>query len=367
MKNQLLAFGLVAAAGIASAVAQGVVGANDDAATTAQPAFGTPMPVVQTTILTAAPDRLSRQFFGQVRARETVDLAFEVGGTLRRLIPEEGMRVVAGETIAQLRLDPLERAVARAELQLEMATREAERAAQLAARAVGPEIRAEDAANARDLAEVALRDARAALAVATLTAPFDGVVAQRIAAAHGIVAPGQPVLRLHDMSEVRVEIAVPERLLANFGGLDDVHFSAHAEPDWVAPLRLVAVRPETDRVGQSFRVTLAFEGSGGAGLLPGASVSVRAEVLVPGGGGGMTVPAAALLARNNRQAEVVVLEDRAEGPVARRMPVQVTAPGGDAFRIDGLPEGAEVVVMGAHRLVDGQAVRRFAPLTQPEN
>lgn len=245
-----------------------------------------------------------------------------------------------------------------------MATREAERTAQLAARAVGPETRAEDAATLRDLAHVALRDARAALADATLTAPFDGLVALRIAAEHASVAPGQPVLRLHDMSEVRVEIAVPERLVAAAGGLGDPRFVARLRPGRAAPQRLVAFQPQTDRVGQSYRVTLAFAETDGAGLLPGASITVTASL--PAAEGGMTVPATALLALSDRGAEVLVLEDRAGGTFVRRVPVTVTAPSGDGFRIEGLPEGAEIVASGAHRLHDGQAVRRFAPLARSE-
>ncbi len=362
MKKQLFALGIIFVAGSAYAVAQGAIGPVGPTPEVVVPALETPVPVVRTVVLRSAPDTLSRQFFGQVRARETVDLSFEVGGTLHRLIPEEGTRVAAGQMIAQLRTDAFERAVARAELQFEMAAREAERAGQLAARAVGPGTRAEDAATARDMAEVALRDARAALTDATLTAPFDGLVAVRIASEYSSVAPGQPVLRLHDLSQVRIEIAVPERLIAAAGGLGDVRFDARLASGRDVPLSLVAFQPETDRVGQSYRVTLALNAADGAGLLPGASVTVT--VTLPAPDVGMTVPATALLARNDRQAEVFVMQG---GSTVHRVPVTVTAPTGNGFRIEGLPEGAEVVAMGAHRLRDGQAVRRFAPQTYSEN
>jgi RND family efflux transporter MFP subunit len=319
-----------------------------------------PAPMVRTAVLSAPSARQSRQFFGQVRARETVDLALQVGGTLERLIPEEGMRVARGETLARLRLDPFERAVARAELQRDMARREAERARDLADRAVGPLTRAEDAETARDLAEVALRDARAALEDAVLTAPFDGLVAARLVAEHSSVAAGQPVLRLHDMSQVRVDLSLPERLFAAAGGLEQVRFTAALFGEEVA-LDVVAFQPEASRVGQSFRVTLSVPAGAAAGLVPGASLTVLASVPMPAAG--LAVPAEAVLTANDRSTSVFVVEGAEDDLRVRQVPVQVTTPDGTTLQVVGVPEGAEIVTAGVHRLQDGQRVRRFAALT----
>lgn len=106
-------------------------------------------PTVRTMIVEAAPLTISHQFFGRVRARETVDLAFEVGGRLALLVPEEGVRIAVGDTIAELERDVLERGVARAELQFDMAAREAARTRALAKSATGAATRAEDAETAR--------------------------------------------------------------------------------------------------------------------------------------------------------------------------------------------------------------------------
>lgn len=364
MKKQTLAFVILLVAGTGAVFTDAGLGLATDAAPPTAAANNSVPPLVRTIIVEAAPDTLSRQFMGRVVARETVDLAFEVGGTLRRLLPEEGARVQTGETIAQLRLDPFERAVARAELQHEMAAREAARTRDLAARGVTPETRAEDSETSRDLAEVALRDAQAALEDATLMAPFDGIVAARLAPEHASVAPGQPVLRLHDLSEMRVEIAIPERLFTAAGGLEGLRFAAGLPGGGAADLRLVAFQSETASVGQSYRVTLALPPDAGGMLLPGASMMVTASVSARETG--VPVPATALLATTNRRAEVMVLTGDT-APVVRRMPVTVTAPSGSAFMIEGLPARAEIVTAGAHLLRDGQEVRRFTPLTSTED
>lgn len=318
-------------------------------------------PAVRTMTVASPTSTAERQFFGRVRARETVDMAFEVGGALERLIPEEGMRVPRGAIIAQLRLDPFERAVARATLDRDLAAREVARARRLAETAAGPASRAEDAEIALDLAEVALRDARAALDDATLTAPFDALVAVRIAAQHASVSPGEPVLRLHDMSETRVSVAIPERLLAAAGGLDALRFAARLPTGDATPLRLVAYQSEADGVDQSFRVTLAFDEDAPPGLMPGASVTVRVSTPV-NGPPGASVPAEALVAGNDRSAAVFVLEADGDALVTRRRSVQVGSATGAGFLVEGLSPGEEIVAAGAHRLRDGQRVRRFAAL-----
>ncbi|REC54144.1 efflux RND transporter periplasmic adaptor subunit [Rhodosalinus sediminis] len=322
-----------------------------------------PLPAVRTYVVASPSETVTRQFFGQVRARETVDLSFDVGGTMTLLAPEEGERVARGDVLAQLDLDPYERAVERAALSLEMATREALRAATLAERQVGAATRAEDAATARDMADVALRDARAALADATLRAPFDGLVAVRLTPAFSAVSPGLPVVRVHDLSEVRVEIALPEQLFQQIGALEQIGFTADLPGGPDAALRLVAFQPDTDRVGQSYRVTLAFEDA--VDVLPGASVTVRATIPAPPQG--VQIPASALLAGNARDASVLALVPQDEAFVLRRQPVTVIAGAGSRFSVEGLPAGTEIVAAGAHLLREGQTVRRFTGLTTSED
>jgi membrane fusion protein, multidrug efflux system len=347
--------GLVARVALASGFALGL----SDVAL----AQTSPQPAVRTMVVEAPAQMMTRQFFGKVHARETVDLSFDVGGTMTLLVPEEGQRVAAGDVLAQLDLDPFARAVEQADLSLTMAAREAMRAATLAASQAGAATRAEDAATLRDMAEVSLRDAQAALDDATLRAPFDGLVALRITPAFSAVSPGQPVLRLHDMSEVRVEFALPERVFQQVGSLDAIAFAALLPHGGEAPLRLVAFQPETDVVGQSYRVTLAFEDTP-SGLLPGASVTVRASV--PVSAPPALIPASALLAGNDRSAAVLTLVPAGDAFVLQRQPVTVTAQDGASFAVEGLPAGSEIVSAGAHLLRDGQTVRRFTGLTTAE-
>ncbi len=311
---------------------------------------------------------LARSFFGRIVARETVDLSFEVNGRLEVLDVTEGDQVIEGEVLAQLDLAPFERAVERAELSLLQAERDAERANALARSNATSRVQADDAETARDLAEVALREARDDLEDATIRAPYTGLVASRIAANFSNVSAGQPILRLHDMSQVRVEIDVPERLIQRVGNPERIDFSASLPAiGGDVPLELVEFQAETAAIGQSYVVTLALPAVRLASLLvPGASVTVTATL--PGARDGLSLPASAVLSGPDRDAAVLAFEPTgAEEGTLRRVAVNIRSETGTEFIVDGLPQGTEIVGAGAHLLREGQAVRRYTGLTVEED
>ncbi len=303
-----------------------------------------------------------RTFFGRIVARETVDLSFEVRGELIRFPVTEGERIAEGQVLASLDLAPFERAVERGEILLEQADRALARALALVARNVSTRVQAEDAETARDLQDVELREARDDLDDAVIRAPFDGLVATRLTANFSHVEPGQPVVRLHDMSEVHVEIDVPERLFLQVSDPEAVSFFAllPGRPDRV-PLRLVEFHAQTDAIGQTYLVVLALPAIDHIGLIPGASVTVIAALATADPA--PTVPSSALVVAADRSAQVLVFRETGgtRGTVDA-VPVSVVSHIGTELVVDGLPAGAEIVAAGAHLLRPGQVVRRYVGL-----
>ena len=340
---------------------------------------GDPAPVPAVRLIEAgrAAAPASRTFFGRVAARETVELSFEVGGRLVSFPVREGGTVPRGAELARLDLDPFERASERAALARDQAERDLERATRLAASDAASEVQAQNTRTQRDLADVELRDARAALADARLAAPFDAVVAERLAATFSNVTPGQPIVRLHDMSEVRVDIEVPERLLLQAGDPGAVRFSGILPGGGETPLELAEFEAQTGRVGQSFRVSLVIPAARAAGLIPGASMSVTASL---GGAeaGGTVLPLSAIVPDEDGAFGVMVFHpDGPDGPDdagdgedgdghVERRPVEVVARGGTTFEVEGLDPGTRIVEVGGHLLGDGARVRIYDGLTVEE-
>jgi membrane fusion protein, multidrug efflux system len=306
-----------------------------------------------------------RVFFGQIAARETVDLSFEVGGRLIMFDAQEGQFVQQGSQIAAMDLAPFERAVERATLQLAQANRDLTRAQTLVQSNAASATQAENAETARDLAAVALREAVAALDDATLTAPFRALVASRLTPNFANVSPGQPIVRLHDMSEVRVEIDVPERLFQSVSDVAGLQFVG-TSPLFAGevPLILREFNAETQSIGQSFRVTLALPSAQvPATIIPGASMTVTARLRNADAATVLLPPSA--VAMTNDGAHVMVYTPNADsgnGTVGL-VSVNVASTNGTQLIVTGIDPDQLIVSAGLQMLQNGETVRPFTGLS----
>ncbi len=326
-----------------------------------------PRPVKLMTLESGAGE-MTREFYGRVRARETVDLAFQVGGQINEFPVAQGAPLAKGAMIAQLNLTPFRREVQRARIDLDKAERDVARLSQLAGNIVA-EVEVRNARTTADLARIRADEARERLDDATLTTQFDALVARREVANFTTVTAGQPVVRLHDMSELNVDISVPEVLFrsAPEGGAT---FSARfpGEQD-TFEMVLREFEAETAAVAQTYELTLAFTGEVPTWVLPGASVTVTGRAARQGGAQ-MLIPETAITFDADRQPGVMVFtpsggdEAANEGTVAWT-PIQMTLRDDTRINVTEGPEpGTEIVAAGASQVRDGQTVRRFTGLAQ---
>lgn len=335
---------------------------------------GDPAPLRAVKLIKAGGDtaQLERTFFGQVAALETVDLSFEVGGRLTMFDAQEGQFVESGVQIAALEKAGFERAVERAELELAQAERALSRAQTLAQSNAGSETQAENALTARDLAAVSLREARDALADAVLVAPFKALVASRLTPNFSNVTPGQPIVRLHDMSEVRVEINVPERLFQSRGSADAIAFFGRS-PLFAGevPLQLREFNAETQSIGQSYRVTFALpQAEVPAAIIPGASMTVVARFGGPGDTQMVLPPSAVEMTGDTAQVMVYTPAgngaddgDGGETGTVSWLPVDISSANGTQIIVSGLDPETLIVAAGIQLLHEGDVVRPFLGLS----
>lgn len=309
---------------------------------------------------TSADDEERRVFYGRVVARETLDLAFQVGGQIVEMPIEEGAFMSAGDLVAKMDQEPFELALEDAAAQRDQAARLVDRYKQLVGSAVA-KTNLQDAETQLELAEIGLRNAQREMTNATLLAPFDAIVAARLEPNFSTVANGTPVVRLHDMSDLRIEIDVPEQLFQRAGKDSEVAmFAEFTANETRYPLEVREFNAETVQVGQTYTLTLGMEPQEGLNILPGSSAKVTA--LLNSGGAGIQVPASAIIVENDNTASVMVFTptDAQEGTVAKTaVEIEPTSTGHVAI-LSGLESGQEYVAIGADRLTDGESVRRFA-------
>ncbi len=317
-------------------------------------------PLVKLTQVNSGAAQVQRVFFGKAVARKTVDLAFQVSGQIVDLDLTEGAQLANGSVVAQMDLEPFELALEQAQVNAAQALRLVQRYEQLAGSSVA-ETNLEDARTALQLADVAVRSAKRDLEHATLHAPFDAIVATRLVPNFSTVMAGTPVVRLHDMSELRIEIDVPETVFQRAGRDPDVTLEAKfPASDQLYPLVIREFNAETADIGQTYSITLGMPLPKEFVVLPGSSAQVTATLKTDGHS--IEVPKSAIVIGNDNQPHVMVFDPpgAAQGTVTRR-PVEITPTDrGTVQIVSGLSDGEEIVVSGAGQLDDGAAVRRFA-------
>jgi RND family efflux transporter MFP subunit len=301
-----------------------------------------------------------REFVGRVEARLSVDLAFQVGGRLADFPVSEGQQITEGDRVAALETQDFERALREAGVGLQQARQTLERQQTLHDRGIASDAALEDAQTNYDLRAVAVDNARQNLAYATIEAPFDGLVARRVVDNYTTVAGGQPVVRLQDVSELRLAIQVPERTLALINPDMIVEITARFPflPDQSFELEFRELVSEPDQASQTYTALFALPNDIPANILPGMTASVRiiteegAEDIAQG----VRAPVSALVAQSDGSF-IVWVYDPLEGRVHSRL-VGLGPVSGDTVMIEtGLNAGEQIVTAGVTSVFEGMAIR----------
>ena len=305
----------------------------------------------------------TREYPGQVRAAEEVQLSFEAPGRLIELNAREGQRMTAGALIAALDPRDFEAERDRVRARRNETRADLERNRTLYER---------DAISLRDLevvqrqfevSEANLAQAEKALADTRLYAPFDGRIAGRLVENRENVAAKQPIVVFHDDSGLEIRASLPEGDVLRFrklGTVQDmtarlsptVEISAAAGrsiPAWVKELRSTA-----DPVTRTYEVTLGFDPPADLSITSG--MTARVVITLTATDGALLVPSSAVVADSDLRSLVWVY-DATEGVVHGRE-VELGQTTGDQIEIlSGLEDGDAIAVLGASNLEEGMKVR----------
>lgn len=172
---------------------------------TETPATRVKIEVVETTAQTGA-----RSYSGTVEESSGSVLSFAVAGTIKQMNVSVGDYVAKGQLIATLDAATLRHSHEIAKATLNQAQDAYNRMGQLHDANALPDIKWVEVQNALSQARNAEAIARKALEDANLYAPTAGYVSEKIADMGMNVAPGMPVVKLVDITPVKVSISIPE-------------------------------------------------------------------------------------------------------------------------------------------------------------
>jgi RND family efflux transporter MFP subunit len=330
---------------------------------------------VRTVVVQRTGGGVTRTLAGVARAGVESRLSFRVSGTVESVGVALGDRVRRGQELArldptdyELRLEEAEAGLAQAEAGLRRAEADFDRVRALyenrnasqgeydAARAGSESAQAQV-----ESGQKRLEQARQQVGYTILRAPSDGAIAAVSLEVNENVAAGQQGFLLSAGTELEIEVAMPEVLIAQvaMGQPVSVRFDALQGREFAAEVTEVGVAVTGS--ASTFQVTASISEaapevrSGMAAEVTFIFAQDREErIVVPGVAIGED--------RDGRFVFVLERGDDGTGVVLRRA-VTIGEPAeglGGIEVLDGLSEGEEVVTAGVRRLSDGMAVRVLA-------
>jgi RND family efflux transporter MFP subunit len=318
------------------------------------------VPVVEVVRVVAKPLDTATHLEGELTPYENVALFARANGFVSRVLVDRGSHVKRGELLVSVVAPELgaERAEAQAKLEGDRLTFERLKAASQTPGAVA-EHEVELARAKVDADQARLDSLRSVEQYLTVTAPFEGVITERNVHPGALVGPqgggsSTPMLRLQQVSVLRLTVPVPEGLAGAIAEGATVSFSVRAFPGvkFTGVIRRVSHSVET--ATRSMPVELDVDNADGR-LAPG----MFADVLWPvkRSAPSLFVPPAAIVQSTER-----TFVARIRDGVVEQVLVQRGATQGDLVEVfGGLQEGDTVARRASEELRNGVHVEVRAP------
>jgi len=307
--------------------------------------------------------RVSR-YSGTIRGTQRVPLSTKMMGTVTDLDVEEGDRVSKGEVLVRVRSQnveaqkrQIEARLREAQAALDNARTNFERMKALHAKESATQKEFDDAktayerAQARvDALEGQLDEIEDTLDYATVRAPINGYVVEKHSEEGAIAAPGQPLLVVETLDDLKAVVQVSASDINRFAVGDSVTVEVGAAGNVRRTGVVSQVNPSGHSASRQFTVQVRIERAD----TPSIKSGMYAQVLRPGAEMTViTVPREAIV----RSGQLDGLYAVKNGTALLRW-VRLGKAYGDRVEVlSGLSEGETYVVDGRQRLVDGQTVQ----------
>lgn len=288
---------------------------------------------------------------GSLRSNESVILRPEIAGRITEILFEEGQPVKRGTPLVRLDASVARAQVAQARASIVLSRANFARADELFGKGAGTQ-RSKDEATAKLAAdEATLALAQATLDKSTILAPFDGVLGLRQISVGDYVNPGQAMVNLEGLDQLKVDFRIPEV------------YSRLVAVNQVINLRLDAL-PGSSFEGKVYALDPALDPNGRAAILrarlpnsdkqlrPG--MFARVTLTVEDRANAVLVPETALVPAGQDITVFKVVNGKA---VQTKLRIGLRR-AGEVEVLDGLAATDRIVVEGGVKLRDGQYVRQ---------
>ncbi|MEI6166762.1 MAG: efflux RND transporter periplasmic adaptor subunit [bacterium] len=252
------------------------------------------------------------EVIGTAASERMVNLSARLPATIESMRVSAGQAVTNGQIVATLDDRDIREQLGAMEAQFKQAELEYNRTLKLFEKGASTDQARVAAISAWEGAQARLQQSRVMLSYTVIVSPMDGVVTDRRMEAGDLAAPGQVMLTVYDPRQMRLNVAVPGRLLQKFPlnqavdvRLDDV------ESPLAGTVREVV--SEIDPLSRTQLVKVHLEQKGTA-ILPGSYGRIRVEGELHAS---VWIPATALYRVGQQELVQVVMAGRAIRRVVR--------------------------------------------------
>jgi len=306
-----------------------------------------------------------REYPATIKATQQADMGFEVPGRVEEFLVKEGQLVEKGELLARLDARDYQADLEKARANQRKAVADLKRSLSIYEQDKGAISKGaiESDRRAKEVTDAALQQAEKAVEDTMLRAPFDGYVARKLVEDFANVQAKEPVLILQDVSQLEVEVSVPERDMVSGASSSVDEITARAQPEVSItsipgrsfPARVKELATTADPSTRTFQIRLLFDPPDDVSILPGMTARVRAQANREAG---IRIPANAVT--GDAEYQPMVWKVNPASMTVSRAPVQLGDLHGDEVEVSsGLQDGDLIALSGLRFLQEGMQVRRY--------
>jgi membrane fusion protein (multidrug efflux system) len=288
---------------------------------------------------------------GSLEAIEEIELVSEIDARVDEINFEEGEPVEKGEVLIRLDDRKLQAAVSEMRARFNLAKANLERSETLLKRETISQQDYDQAEAEFDGAQALLQLAEERLEDATISAPFDGVMTERLISLGQYMTRGQSMASLVVVNPLEVQFNVPERYIGQLAMDQQIEITVEAYPGELFLGDVIFISPRVDRNTRTVLVKARIANEDRK-LKPGMFGNL--ELIFKAREAALVIPEAAI-SYNSDQASVVVMN--AEGKAEFRQVEVGIRLAGKAEIIDGLSDGERVVVEGFQKMRPGSTIQ----------
>ena len=297
-----------------------------------------------------APMEATLNLTATVFSDEQVPIYSETTGIVEGSPLEEGTSVRKGQVLARLKRQELDLALQMAQSTLNKSEADFARSQELYKNHLISQDTYDQVRYALDQARIARDQSKVNLDKATITAPIDGVVAQRLIRQGDLVKPQQQLFTLVNLNALKADLHVPEKNVREVKVNSPVRIHSDSFPNKSFEGEVERIAPVADPASGTFKVTVTLKNPENL-LRPGMFLST--SVVVDTHPDALVVPKKSLVYDSESPMIFVVKDDRAHKTA-------VTTGLSDLMNIEivkGVSPEDRVVTVGQSGLKDGTLVK----------